>query len=418
VADDNKKRRTHLAEIDSSTAPGMATRFLHAADRRIFDTLYSRSLVYNTCWEDPAVDRRALNLGPDDRVLVITSAGCNALDYALTGVERVYAVDANPRQSALLELKLAGIAELEFAEFFALFGHGRHTGARRIYRHALRARLSPFARGFWDRHIDWFASGDSRASFYYHGLSGVVARGFRNYLALRPSLRRGVGALLEARTLEEQRDIYDREVHPHLWTRGVNWVLSRGVTMALLGVPRSQKLEVERQHTNGVAGFVREAIEYVFRDLPLSTNYFWRLYLQGRYAPDCCPEYLKAGNFAALKDGLAGRIEVHTTSVTDFLRAGGEPITRFVLLDHMDWMSSHLPEALREEWEAILERAAPGARIILRSAHQRPAYLDQLRITGRPLRDILRFHDGLAHALQPLDRVHTYAGFHIADTPQ
>ena len=54
-------------------------------DQKIFDSIYSRSLVYNTCWEDPAVDRQALDIRPDDRMLVITSAGCNVLDYALLG---------------------------------------------------------------------------------------------------------------------------------------------------------------------------------------------------------------------------------------------------------------------------------------------------------------------------------------------
>jgi hypothetical protein len=67
-------------------------------DERLFRTLYSRSLVYNTCWEDPAVDRRALGLTGEDIVLVITSAGCNALDYALLAPRRIHAVDANPRQ--------------------------------------------------------------------------------------------------------------------------------------------------------------------------------------------------------------------------------------------------------------------------------------------------------------------------------
>jgi S-adenosylmethionine-diacylglycerol 3-amino-3-carboxypropyl transferase len=406
-----------LANTLRRIAPGFTEKLLHAADQKVFDTLYSRSLVYNTCWEDPAVDRRALGLGPTDRVLVITSAGCNALDYALTGVARVHAVDANPRQSALLELKLAGIRRTEFEDFFSLFGSGRHPRARHIYRSALRDELSPFAREFWDRRIGWFCDASPQSSFYFHGLSGVVARGFRSYLAMRPALRRGVAELLEARSLDEQRSIYDARVGPHLWGRGLNWVLSRSVTMSMLGVPRPQKLEVERQHRNGVAGFVREAIEYVFRDLPLRSNYFWKLYLRGHYDADCCPEYLTPGNFEALKGGLVESIEVHTCTVTEFLRETREPITRFVLLDHMDWMSSYLPDALREEWQAILERAAPGARIILRSAHRRPAYLDQLRVAGRPLRDILKFHDGLAWALQPLDRVHTYAGFHIADAP-
>ena len=57
-------------------------------DQKIFNAIYSRSLVYNTCWEDPAIDRQALALGADDTVLVITSAGCNALDYALQAPKR------------------------------------------------------------------------------------------------------------------------------------------------------------------------------------------------------------------------------------------------------------------------------------------------------------------------------------------
>lgn len=85
----------------------------------------------------------------------------------------------------------------------------------------------------------------------------------------------------------------------------------------------------------------------------------------------------------------------------------------------MDWMSSCHPEALVEEWEAIRQRAAPGARILLRSAHQNPAWLDEVRLgpQRQPLRQAFRFMDEIAVALQPQDRVHTYAGFVIADVP-
>lgn len=31
-------------------------------DQKIFDALYARSLVYNTCGEDPAVDRLSIDL--------------------------------------------------------------------------------------------------------------------------------------------------------------------------------------------------------------------------------------------------------------------------------------------------------------------------------------------------------------------
>lgn len=149
-------------------------------DQKLFDAIYSRSLVYNTCWEDPAVDRRALRLVPADTVLAITSAGCNVLDYALVGPHRIHAVDANPRQTALLELKLAGIRRLDFEAFFAIFGVGGHPRFRDLYRRYLRRELPSFARSYWDRHASWFEG--RRATFYFHGLSGLVARLFRSYL--------------------------------------------------------------------------------------------------------------------------------------------------------------------------------------------------------------------------------------------
>lgn len=384
-------------------------------DQAIFDAIYSRALVYNTCWEDPSVDRQVLDIGPEDHMLVITSAGCNVLDYALLGPRRIDAVDANPRQNALLELKLAAIRQLEYDDFFAAFGRGCHPDFARLYRVALRETLSPFARGFWDRRVGWF--GNARGSFYFHGLSGIVARTFRGYLGLRPRLAAGIAELFETRSLDQQREIYDRRVEPLIWSPTVNWTLSRQLTMSMLGVPHPQRKEVQQQHERGVAGFVRDAIDYVFRQVPVWTNYFWAVYIKGHYTESCCPEYLKRDNFEALKGGLAERIHLHTRTVSAFLATAEEPISKYVLLDHMDWMSAYHPRALAEEWSLILRRARPDARIIFRSAHAAPRWLQTLELgadDGR-LVDRVRFHPELAAALQPLDRVHTYAGFHIAD---
>jgi S-adenosylmethionine-diacylglycerol 3-amino-3-carboxypropyl transferase len=395
----------------SRTPQTLADRF----DQKVFDAICSRALVYNTCWEDPAVDRLALELSERDTLLVITSAGCNVLDYALTGPRRIHAVDANPRQNALLELKIAGIRRLEFEDFFAAFGQGYHPKAEWLYRERLREELSPFARYFWDRRIRWF--GNPHGSFYFHGLSGIVARAFRTYLRMRPRLAHSIMTLFEARTLDDQRQIYDTCIGPLMWTPAVNWTLSRQLTMSLLGVPHPQRKEVQQQHLHGVAGFVRDALEYVLRQLPMWTNYFWSVYVRGRYTAQCCPEYLRSDNFEALKGGLVDRIECHTSTVTEFLQETDERISRFVLLDHMDWMSSYYPEALAEEWLCILEQATRDARVIFRSAHAAPHYLEVLELGDRlrPLLDHLDFQVERAAQLQRLDRVHTYAGFHIAD---
>ena len=41
---------------------------------RVFKFVHGNNLVYNTCWEDPRLDRVALQIQPTDNVLVITSA--------------------------------------------------------------------------------------------------------------------------------------------------------------------------------------------------------------------------------------------------------------------------------------------------------------------------------------------------------
>jgi S-adenosylmethionine-diacylglycerol 3-amino-3-carboxypropyl transferase len=418
---------TEIFMVDAVTAmplaavPPIPQTPLTLADRLdawVFARLWSNFLVYNTCWEDPAVDRQVLQIGADDRVLVITSAGCNTLDYLVEAPQRVYAVDANPRQNALLELKVAGIKSLEFADFFQLFGQGYHPHASDLYKNHLRERLSPEAQAFWDKRMVWFTS--RRGSFYFHGLAGTFAYVMRWLFKLQPALRRSIDSLFETRTLEEQRAIYERDIAPGLWSRGVRWLLSRQFTMSMLGVPHPQRKQVQAQHAGGLAQFIRDSMEYVICHLPVRENYFYAVYFRGRYSDACCPRYLMEPHFQALKAGLIDRLEIHTCTVTDFLTQSPVPISRFVLLDHMDWMSSYFPEQLSQEWRAIGLRATPGARVLMRSAHARPAYFDWIRLgpQNTSLSDLARPNEALAQTLTQGDRVHTYAGFHIVDMPQ
>ncbi|MCS7237174.1 MAG: BtaA family protein [Thermoguttaceae bacterium] len=384
---------------------------------RVFDLVQRNNLVYNTCWEDPRLDRIALQLGPTDTVLVITSAGCNALDYVLTGPRHIYAVDMNPRQNALLEMKIAGIRNLDFETFFQMFGNGYLPGVRKIYKERLRNDLSPWARKWWDRHIDFFAR--PRLSFYFRGTAGAFARMMNAYVDRVLRVRPWVNALLEAKTLEEQREIYYGQLRPRVWTRAVRGLMRRDAILSLLGVPRSQREQVEEIYPGGIAEYIEHCLDAVFGELPLWENYFWRVYMTGRYAPSCCPEYLKPDNFAALKAGLVDRISIHTDTVEGFLAKNDVEISRFVLLDHMDWLwDKHFP-ILESEWQWIVRRAREGTRLIWRSGALRTDFVDraQVEIAGKKYRvgELLRYHREWAAELHKRCRVHTYASFHIAD---
>ena len=85
----------------------------------------------------------------------------------------------------------------------------------------------------------------------------------------------------------------------------------------------------------------------------------------------------------------------------------------------MDWLSDHYFPLLESEWQAILERASPGARILWRSGGLRTEFVDRVRVNKdgvtRELAELLAYQKELAEELHVQDRVHTYGSFYIAN---
>ncbi len=385
---------------------------------KIFQYIHGNNLVYNTCWEDPRIDKQALDLQPDDSLLVITSAGCNVLSYALAGIKHVYAVDMNYRQNAVLELKIAGIKELDYEMFFDLFGKGYCPNIRQIYKSRLRNRLSPASQKFWDKKIVKYF-GRKNNSYYFCGTSGFVAHWMNIYVNTLGGFRKSLTELWECRDIERQRDIWRNRIRKKLWRFPICFMVKRDLFLALLGVPRAQRRQIEKTYDGGVLKFIQDCLDAVFAELPVSDNYFWRVYCTGSYTKDCCPEYLEEKNFMALKNGLADRISVYTDTVEGFLTKHSGKISRFVLLDHMDWLSDKLYNALVSEWKAILQAKAEKTRILWRSGGLKTDYIDTLPVEWKgqktELGKILTQDPDRAARLHQQDRVHTYGSFYIAD---
>ena len=395
------------------TTPPVLVRFLDG----LFAAFQRRHLIYNACIEDPAADRAAFDLSSGDRVLVITSGGCNALDYLLAGAGAVDAVDLNPCQNALLKFKVAAIRSLDHAAFWELFGAGRSPRAGEIYHDAVRRRLSPPARRYWDRHLHYFSGRGWRNSFYCHGGWGLILWLMVRYWKDGLRLRRPIDALFAARSLEEQRRVYETQLRGRLWTPAFSWLSSRRLPLALMGIPERQR-EAMLRYPGGMFRRGQTIFEELVAGIPFAANPFLHVYLYGYYTPTCCPEYLTSAGFARLKAGLLDRLTIHTASVTGHLRQTNADYSRFALLDHMDWMG---PRALADEWEAVLSRARPGARAIFRSALPDVDYLYPIEVEYRGRRTalggLLRFDRDKAAALHARDRVHLYGSFHITHLP-
>ncbi|MDO5308755.1 MAG: BtaA family protein [Planctomycetia bacterium] len=384
---------------------------------KVFTAVHGNNLVYNTCWEDPRLDKQALELTGDDNVLVITSAGCNALSYAIGGAKHVYAVDMNYRQNATLDLKIAAIKELDYETFFKLFGEGRLPGVEKIYRDKLRKHLPEMSQKYWDRYVKSFFD-NRRSTFYFRGTSGFLAKQINRYINLR-GMRKGLNQLLNAKDLEEQKQLW-AQFRDRFWSCTMRFIVNRDTTMSMVGVPKDQRKQIEKTYGQLVP-FVQECLDTIFGVLPIQDNYFWRVYATGQYTRTCCPEYVSEEGFRILKDGAIENVSSYTNTVEGFLREHSDlKISRFILLDHMDWLSDKFFDALVNEWDAILHCATPHARVLWRSGGlDTSGYLHRVPVTvnGKQttLEHILSYHKEQAAELHKLCRVHTYGSFYIAD---
>jgi S-adenosylmethionine-diacylglycerol 3-amino-3-carboxypropyl transferase len=373
---------------------------------KVFGLVHGNRLIYNTCWEDPRIDRELLGIGPESSVVVITSAGCNALDYLLDGPAAIHAVDVNFRQNALLYLKLALIQHENYDFLFSMFGNGGVPGYRNIYA-AVRPRLPAWVQEYWDAKIDYFKPGGIRKSFYWRGAAGDFAWLFHTLVVDMKRLGSSVQAMLTAGSLEEQKSLYG-EIEPHLFRQGLTWLLRQPAALAFIGVPTAQLRLIEDHYQGGLTHYVQDNLRRVFTTLPFRENYFWRVYLAGSYTSDCCPGYLMADNFQTLRDRI-DRVTVHNATITQFLQENPGKYSHFVLLDHQDWLAWHNTDLLLEEWEEIFRSSRTGAKILLRSAGPDLRFLPEM-VTCR-----LRFFPELTQPLHAQDRVGTYGSLHLAE---
>ncbi|TXB69542.1 DUF3419 family protein [Phaeodactylibacter luteus] len=371
----------------------------------VFQKVHTNNLVYNTCWEDPRCDRELMDIRPDSEIVMITSAGCNALDYLLDSPKAVHCIDMNPRQNALLELKRAFFRNSGHEALFSTFGEGAWEGFASHYQQVLRPALPGYAADYWDSHLAYFNARGLRKSFYHYGSSGTFAWLASNYLRSRKGLFRQVEEMFSAATLQEQAALY-QSIEPRFLNNMVEWMVNRHLTMCLVGVPRAQQELFIRRYERGALGFIQECLRKVFMELPLHDNYFWRLYLYGSYTKDCAPNYLLPGHFAALRSRET-RLNPQTTTIAQFLKDNPGAYSHFVLLDHQDWLAANNRTALAEEWRLILDNSRPGTRILLRSAAHQVGFFPDF------VQDALDFEQALTAKTHRLDRVGTYASVYL-----
>ncbi|MCT8996859.1 DUF3419 family protein [Chelativorans intermedius] len=375
---------------------------------RLFALLFS-GLVYPQIWEDPEVDVEAMALGPGHRVVTIASGGCNVLAYLTRTPQHIDAVDLNAAHVALNRLKLAAAVALPgYSDFLRFFGGPGETANEAAYDRFIAPRLDAASRRYWEART---LSGRRRIAAFDRDFYRTGLLGFCIAMGHRLARLHGVdpAQIMQAQSMREQRRFFEERLKPLFDKPLVRWATARKSSLFGLGIPPAQ-YDALLGNSQSMAEVLSARLEKLACHFPLRDNYFaWAAFARRYPKPGeaALPAYLQRENFDTIRSH-ADRVRVHHANFVELL--GAKPaasVDRFVLLDAQDWMNDR---QLNHLWSEITRTAAPGARVIFRTAAQptllpgrlSPALLDQWRYEFARSRD-----------LSARDRSAIYGGFHL-----
>ena len=312
-------------------------------------------LIFTMNWEDPKSDYKALKIESGDRMMTITSGGCNTLSFLLYDPMEIYAVDINPSQSYLLELKVAAMRRLSFGEFLEFLGL-KNTVDRIHKYHTIREELSDSAKAFWDQNAKMIEKG-LLMNGRYEKFVKLVGR-----IMFFIQGRKRIKGLFIDKTLEEQKVFYQK----HWDTKRTRFMFDLFFNKYILA---KRGLKADYFHFDDGSDSFSESFFNRFKkalsEIPVQGNYFLHLYLQGCYKYlDEVPDYLLESNFNVIKARL-DRIKIVTCDAKHWLSTIPDNFLNCFGLSNICELMN--PDDTLRFFSEVSRTACPEARICFRN---------------------------------------------------
>lgn len=307
---------------------------------------FFNQIVYSAENEDPAAEMQALDIGEDDRVLCVTGSGSRPLSLLTESPGEIVAVDQNPRQTFLLELKVAAIRDLSHAEFLRFLGQSKDENRWETYL-AIRQHLTIEARGFWDLERKKIEKG-----ILYCGAWEKYLQMMSAYFRFR---RRKLNQLLKVENLDAQLVFWKSEWNTLGWRLAIRLISIRAIWKYVIREPGIHFVpETFEIDSYLIDRFDQSAATRLFRENP-----FFHLLVSGRFSNHALPWHLHESNFPKLKTNL-DRLRLETRPLQAYLEEHGNHFSAFSLSDFASYAD---PETYEKIWRSIVSSAVPGAKI-------------------------------------------------------
>jgi S-adenosylmethionine-diacylglycerol 3-amino-3-carboxypropyl transferase len=324
---------------------------------------YSR-LSYSFGNEDWKTEHKALQIRPSDSVLCVTASGDRPLNLLTKELKEIVAIDANPLQNALFELKRVALSKLSYSDYIAFIGIRPSQNRVQTY-YQIAKDLDPMASAFWE-----ILHKKIERGVLYEGsvekllkIASTCIRIFRS---------KKVDALFSIDDLEEQQQFVSSHWHTYLWKKAFHFGLHPFVTRNFIKDPG---LYEHVDPTVHVGNQLYEQLHSYLKRHLAKESVLLSLILNGKVDPHHLPPYLTEEGVEKIKKQV-DKASFHTDDLISYTaKAKQNAFDCFSVSDVASYLSKEQFDSLIE---GIYRCARPGARFCMRqflTNHQIPEHL-------------------------------------------
>ncbi|MDT0684888.1 DUF3419 family protein [Autumnicola psychrophila] len=261
---------------------------------------------YSLVWEDANTLYNGLEIDEKDRLLMITSAGCNVLNALLKKPAAITAIDLNPEQNRLLLFKIHVIENYDHEIFSALLGFFGRSAVKEAWEkvvNSLEPVLQEHGVDFFLKNPDGILS-SGKLETYIHGF----------YLGLSEKFQQKLRQLISFGTIQEQQDFFQKELNSTEFEK----IFIDYFDQQNLSKGRDPKLFKHVKESGGEI-FYSRLKKFIGKQL-LKDNFYFRFFMFGpqNMPEEILPPCYRKENFQILKEQLH-KLEIVAGEAIEYL---------------------------------------------------------------------------------------------------
>ncbi|MCH9625116.1 MAG: hypothetical protein S4CHLAM123_02850 [Chlamydiales bacterium] len=327
-------------------------------------SFYSR-LSYSFGNEDWKTEQKALQIQPTDRVVCVTASGDRPLNLLTNELQEIVAVDANPLQNALFDLKRVALSELPHAEYLKFMGVDSSKERGKLYSQ-IEKGLDPMVSALWGqlpKKIERGVLYEGATEKFLKVVSGAI-RLFRG---------KKIDKLFSIDNLEEQHKFVKKHWHTFMWKKLFQVGLHPLITRTFIKDPGLyEHIDPSMRH---IGNHLYSRIDNYLNHSLAKQSVLLSLILTGKVDRNHFPPYLSKEGIEKIKKQIH-KTSFHTIDLVSFIeKAEPSSFDCFSISDVASYLNK---EHFNRLVEGIFRSAKPGARFCMRqflSNHQLPAHL-------------------------------------------